>query len=122
MINWLKNLFKDNTPPTTPITEQPEEIPNPKDSKEPWVDIVSIDVDPTNMQVGAIELEWNQPFVNKLIHCGYRGKSDREIVDQWFSHMCRGIAMELWEQEEAIRNSSRYTTVTPIGNGRSEIS
>lgn len=117
MIKWLQNLFKEEQ-----ITTQPDTKPHPRDSDEPWVDIVSIEVDHNNMQVGAIELEWNQSFVNKLQQCGYRGKSDREIVDQWFSHMCRGIAMELWEQEEAIRNSSRYTTVTPIGNGRSEIS
>ena len=50
---------------------------------EPWVGIISMDVDPENMHQGAFELDWNDKFVANLIRAGYQGKpedTDAEIV------------------------------------------
>lgn len=88
--------------------------------KEPWVTIVSIDLDPNNVGNGAIELDWNEFFVAKLVRAGYQGKDDASIVDQWFQSVCRNVLLENFEQAEA--NNVGPTTRVDLGNGRTEVS
>jgi hypothetical protein len=92
---------------------------------EPWVSVVSMDVDPQNLNQGAFELDWNEIFVARLVKAGYMIKptdTDAEIVDRWFQNVCRNVAMETWEQEQAIRNSGIYVQRRDIGDNRTEIS
>jgi len=49
---------------------------------------------------------------------GYQGKTDADMVDQWFQGICRNIVMETYEQEQ----SDPHTRKVDLGNGRSEIS
>lgn len=88
---------------------------------EPYVAILNMDVDPDNIHQGAFELDWNEKFVANLIRAGYQGKTDNDIVDQWFQAVCRNVVLETYEQQEAV-NMSRYTNVRNIGDGRSEVS
>jgi hypothetical protein len=47
------------------------------------------------------------------------------IVDRWFQTVCRNIALEVYEQEQADpdnRGDLRQIRRKDIGNGRSEIS
>lgn len=88
---------------------------------DPWVQVLSIDVDKDNPGQGAFELDWNDIFVARLIKSGYQGKTDQDIVDNWFKTICRNIIQENFEQEQAdpeIRASNRRD----LGNGRTEIS
>lgn len=93
---------------------------------EPWVGILSMDIDPENLHQGAFELDWNDKFVANLIRAGYQGKptdTDAEIVDRWFQNICRHVVMETWEQEQA--NNPEYNRVVKsrnLGDGRSEVS
>jgi len=92
---------------------------------EPYVAILSLDINPNNLHEGAFELDWNEKFVANLIRAGYMMKkddTDADIVDRWFQNVCRHVVMETWEQEEAIRDSVRYTREKDIGGGRKEIS
>ena len=92
---------------------------------EPWVTIVSMDIDPNNLHQGSFELDWNDKFVFNLIRAGYQLKqedTDAEIVDRWFQNVCRHVVMETWEQEEAMKKSGIYVRTTDIGNGRTEVS
>jgi hypothetical protein len=89
---------------------------------EPYVTILSMDIDPSNLHQGAFELDWNEIFVARLIKAGYQGKVDADIVDQWFQNVCRHVVMETWEQEQAIKNSGIWVQSKDIGNGRSEVS
>ena len=92
---------------------------------EPYVAILSMDLDPTNLHQGSFELDWNEIFVARLVKAGYmkdRNDSDADIVDRWFQNVCRHVVMETWEQEEAIRRSGIYVQSRDIGDGRSEIS
>jgi hypothetical protein len=134
MFNKLKNMFKS--------TEQPNPIPNeikkatkkktPKSEKElatergdPYVAILGMDVDPENIHAGSFELDWNEKFVANLIRAGYVGKTDSDIVDQWFQNVCRHVVMETWEQEQAMNpepNPQRFTRSRDLGNGRTEVS
>jgi hypothetical protein len=88
---------------------------------DPYVAILSMDVDPENIHQGAFELDWNEKFVANLIRAGYVGKTDADIVDQWFQNVCRHVVMETWEQEQAM-NPTRFTRSRDIGNGRTEVS
>ena len=95
------------------------------DKKEPYVNIVSLDVDLDNLHQGAFELDWNEIFVARLVKAGYMIKkddTDAEIVDRWFQNVCRHVVMETWEQEEAIAKSGMWVRSTDVGNGRSEVS
>lgn len=88
---------------------------------EPYVAILGMDIDPENLHQGAFELDWNEKFVANLIRAGYVGKTDSDVVDQWFQNVCRHVVMETWEQEQAI-NPQRYTRTRDLGNGRKEVS
>lgn len=91
--------------------------------REPYVSIISVDLDPTNIGNGAFELDWNEYFIAKLIRSGYKGADDAQIVDQWFQDVCRNVVLETFEQYEA--NNPRPVSgiqKKDIGSGRTEVS
>lgn len=115
----IDKLFgkKVEEPTLNPEPEKPTEVPKvkkprtPKPKKtakeianeknEPWVNIVSVELDPDNIGAGAFELDWNDKFVANLVRAGYKGKTDQQIVDQWFQDVCRNVVLETYEQEMA---------------------
>ena len=109
--------------------EQPKEAKAPKKTEkelatergEPYVAILGLEIDADNMHQGAFDLDWNEKFVANLLRAGYAGKTDADIVDQWFQNVCRHVVMETWEQEQAM-NPNRYTRERDLGCGRKEIS
>ena len=96
------------------------------ENNEPYVAILTMDIDPANLHQGAFELDWNEIFIARLVKAGYMMKptdADSDLVDRWFQNVCRHVVMETWEQEQAIRNSgSQYVRARDIGDGRTEIS
>jgi hypothetical protein len=88
---------------------------------EPYIAILSMDVDPENLNAGSFELDWNEKFVANLIRAGYQGKTDEDLVDQWFQNVCRNVVLETFEQDQAM-NMSRFTNERNLGNGRKEVS
>ena len=93
---------------------------------EPYVNILSMDVDPENMQNGAFELDWNDKFVANLVRAGYQKDpkdTDAAIVDRWFTAVCRNVVLETYEQYEAMNpERDRVVKTRNIGDGRSEVS
>ena len=93
---------------------------------EPWVDIISMDIDPANLNQGAFELDWNDKFIANLVRAGYKMKetdSDSDLVDRWFQNVCRNVVLETWEQEQAQDpQRDRVVKTRNIGDGRSEVS
>lgn len=90
---------------------------------EPYVSILSVELDPDNIGSGAFELDWNDKFLAQLVRAGYQVKPnepENEIVDRWFQDVCRNVVLETFEQMEA--NNPRGTARKDIGNGRTEIS
>jgi hypothetical protein len=137
MFDKLKNLFKKK--------EQPkQEAPKKREKKaeltekekataagEPYISILKVDVDPNNINSGSFELDWNDKFVANLVRAGYQIKPDEEdstIVDRWFQTVCRNIALEVYEQQNADLTARAYNDVRPPSNrrpldsGRSEFS
>lgn len=88
---------------------------------EPWISVLNVDIDPNNPGAGAFELDWNDIFVARLIKAGYQGKTDQDIVDNWFRDVCRNVVMETYEQEQADPEK-RANNKKDLGNGRTEIS
>ena len=90
---------------------------------EPYIKILSMDVNPDNLHEGAFELDWNSIFVTRLVKAGYMLKkedSDAEIVDRWFQNVCRHVVMETFEQEEAMNPQARFIRSRDLGDGRRE--
>jgi hypothetical protein len=126
----LKKSFEKKKP-----TEAKAETPRPKKKSEkdlttergePFVTILSMEIDPENMQSGAFELDWNDKFVANLVRAGYQMNpkdTDADIVDRWFTAVCRNIVLETYEQEQAMNpERDRVIKSRNIGDGRSEVS
>ncbi len=64
--------------------------------KEPWVDVVKVNVNDGNVRNGFFELDWNELFINKLRAEGYgvNGDPDEDVVDRWFRELCAGIVID----------------------------
>jgi hypothetical protein len=135
MFDKLKNVFAKKTEvKAPPVPKEPKEPKSPKktakeiatDAKEPYVSILSMEVDPDNLHQGSFELDWNDIFVARLVKAGYMMKkedTDAEIVDRWFQNVCRHVVMETWEQQQAMNpQQARFTQSRDLGGGRREVS
>ena len=123
----IKKLIKDlfGTKLESPVIKEQKAKKTPKELAtergEPWVEVLSMEIDKDNPGQGSFELDWNDKFVANLIRAGYQGKTDQDIVDNWFRTVCQNVVMENYEQEQADP-SNRATNRRDLGNGRTEIS
>jgi hypothetical protein len=138
MFEKLKNIFKKEGPkveaPQPAPKKEKEKKLTPKElatqANEPYVTVMSMDIDPEDINSGAFELDFNEIFVARLVKAGYMMKkedTDAEIVDRWWTQVCRNVALELYEQQQAdpdnrYRTDMRVVRSKDLGNGRSEIS
>jgi hypothetical protein len=84
---------------------------------EPWVAVVTMDVDYGNMANGNFELDWNDLFTARLVRHGFKGKTDADLVDQWFNDVCRNIVLETYEQGQADLHPTKSNS---LGGGLRE--
>jgi hypothetical protein len=93
---------------------------------EAYVNITNMDVDPENISAGAFELDWNEKFIADLVRHGYmmdKNDTDADIVDRWFTAVCRNVVLETWEQEQAMNpERDRVIKSRNLGDGLSEVS
>ena len=138
MFNLFKNRIKkdkpqepDPVPSTPPKPKRQPKQPKPKPTAkelatkkgQPYISVLAMELSPDNIGIGAFELDWNEIFIAKLLNAGYKGTSEEEIVDQWFTDICRNVVMETYEQYEA--NSPRPVSGVQrkdIGDDRTEVS
>jgi len=125
MLEKIKDLFKSKKQKeaekykvqAAPL--DPKEAANAK--KEPWVTVLQTHVNPESPKNGFFELDWNEYFVLMLRNNGYTGVTEEEIVDQWFSDLCREVGSE--DNVPGMdRRGSGYINVNNLGNGRTEVS
>jgi hypothetical protein len=97
----------------------------------PYVNILKMELDPYDINSGAFELDWNDKFVLNLIRAGYKIRdddSDTIIVERWFQSVCRNVALELYEQQQAdpenraMASEMRVVRAKDLGDGRTEVS
>jgi hypothetical protein len=129
MFNWLKKTkveTKKESITTKSKKKTAKEIAT--EAGEPYVSVVTVELDPNDVGNGAFELDWNEIFVAKLVKAGFMQKkddTDAEIVDRWFQSVCRNILNENYEQWEAnqpVDARPRRVDRNDLGNGRAEIS
>jgi hypothetical protein len=143
LFDKLKNVFGTKEVPSDNGLPKPKKTPKMPKVKEPvkeltakekasadgepYINILSMDVDPNDINAGAFELDWNDKFILNLIKAGYKYKetdTDVDLVNRWFSQVCRNVALEVYEQEQADpeHRDLRKMTTKDIGNGRTEVS
>lgn len=108
--------------PAIPATSAKEEATLRGD---PWVGVISVELDAENVGNGAFELDWNDKFLARLVRAGFQRKpneSESVIIDRWFQEVCRNIIMENFEQFEAnLPRDARAIQRKDLGDGRAEI-
>lgn len=136
MFEKLKKIF--NKEPAT-VKEAPTAAPKAKTPKksakdiateagEPYVAILSVELDPDNIGNGAFELDWNDKFITNLVRAGYQQKPGEEetvIVDRWFADICKNILnenFEQWEANQPYDARPREINRKDVGDGRTEVS
>ena len=132
--NVLPETHPEPTIPPVKAPRKPKPAPEltPKElatSKgEPYIAILSVDLDPVDINNGAFDLDWNDKFIINLIKQGYKydkKDTDQMIVDRWFQTVCRNIALEVYEQEIADpekRDDLRIIQQRDLGGGFTEVS
>lgn len=138
MFNLFKNKIKKEKPqepdpasksPKPKRTHKPAQKPKPTAKElataqgKPYISVLSMDLNQDNIGIGAFELDWNEVFIAKLLKAGYKGTNEEQIVDQWFTDICRNVVLETYEQYEA--NNPRPPTGVKrknLGDGRTEVS
>ena len=117
--------------PRAPKDESPSEKELAEKNNQPYVNVLKMEIDPYDINSGAFELDWNDKFVLNLIRAGYKIReddTDAMIVDRWFQTVCRNIALEMYEQQQAdpenrvVPTDMRVVRQKDLGNGRTEIS
>lgn len=96
----------------------PKELATEK--KEPWVAVLETHVNKENIRNGFFELDWNEYFVVQLRSAGYKGNTDEEIVDAWFSELCRNVGQESGVDME--RRGSGFVNRALRDDGKTEVS
>jgi len=145
MFEKLKNLFKKQE--VIPEVKKEKKPRKPKEKKvvaeltekekatqagEPYVNILRMEIDPNDINSGSVELDFNDKFVLNLIRAGYKMKetdTDNDIVDRWWTNLCRATVLETFEQEMAdpekrvnSNNDMRNVRTKDLGDGRTEVS
>ena len=70
-----------------------------------YVRVVGMELDEETPGQGFFELDFNDNFVEYLAQNGYEGVEPDQIVDNWFSDLCKNIVLNDLEDEEGIRKS-----------------
>lgn len=143
MFDKIKNLFKKPEPvkpvqqkkPRQPKKKKEDSVLSDKEkaTKEgmPYVNILKMELDPYDINTGAFELDWNDKFVLNLIKSGFKIREDDTdtiIVERWFQTVCRNVALELYEQQQAdpenraMATDMRVVRAKDLGDGRTEVS
>lgn len=123
MLDAVKNLFKKKKIAEV-ATEQAKSAKQLATERgEPYFEVLSMELDPNDINNGAFEFDWNDKMIADLVRHGYQmdpRDTDADIVDRWFTAVCRNVVLETAEQYEAM--SSRVVKSRDVGDGRSEVS
>jgi hypothetical protein len=114
---------KAATPKLKVKGKSPKEIATEKG--EPYVNIISVELDPSDVGNGAFELDWNDKFIVQLVRAGYQAQANEPenvIVDRWFQTVCRNILQENFEQWEANQPKGRSAVKEDLGDGKTGVS
>lgn len=117
--NFIKKIFSSKNEQTKTAPQlTPKEIATNK--KEPWVNVVNTHINKSNIRNGFFELDWNEYFVLALRNAGYTGETEEQVVDAWFSELCRNVGEE--SGVDMDRRGSGYVNRALREDGLTELS
>lgn len=126
----LFDKFKKKSPKPEEIKEKSAKVAKSAkelatEKGEPYISIVSVELDPNDIGNGAFELDWNDKFIINLVRAGYQRKPNEDeslIVDRWFQDVCRNVVQENYEQWEANYSTTRRYDTQDLGGGKKSVS
>lgn len=62
---------------------------------EPYINVISMEINEEAQ--GAFEFDWNDKFIEILEEAGYVAPSQEQVVDLWFSKVCKSVALEMFD-------------------------
>jgi len=125
---------KEKKPRKPRVKKEPATVSDKQKAEElglPYVNILKMEIDPYDINSGAFELDWNDKFILNLIRAGYKIRdddTDTMIAERWFQSVCRNVALELYEQQQADpenrsqASDMRVVRAKDLGDGRTEVS
>ena len=116
--DFFAQRYKETEAKLNEVLKTPKEIAT--ENKEPWIAVLTTHVNQDNIRNGFFELDWNEYFVLQLRSNGYTGDTEEEIVDRWFSELCRNVGAE--EDIDMSRRGSGYVNKALRDDGLTEIS
>lgn len=134
LFDKIKTAFKkaDTEKVVAPKKEkQPKKELSAKDKAtqagEPYVNVMSMEINPENIHEGSFELDWNSLFITQLVKAGYmkdKNDTDADIVDRWFADVARSVVLEEYDQVQADPSNRDVRNIRQrnLGNGRTEVS
>ena len=93
------DIFKKKKP--TPRKKLTAKEQADKDGK-PYVEVLSTNIDPERPTEGYFELDWNDKFITQLVRAGYKGDKQEDIIDSWFTDLCRQMLIIENEKDNFI--------------------
>lgn len=94
---------------------------------EPWVNVIDMKLNQAKPGEGNFELDWNDIFIEYLAEAGYVSPNPEEVVDMWFSELCKNVALEAYdgvgdfsERVEEDRDGLTKTKKTKLADGKRE--
>jgi len=121
---FTKKGKPEKTEKSTPKRKTKSEKELATEAGEPWVKVISFEVDPEDPGNGAFEIDYNDKFLSQLVRAGYqkeRNESEDRIIDRWFQDICRNVLMENYEQWEADPKMRPRPNEVKRDDGRSEV-
>ena len=89
--------------------------------EEPYVNVLTLEVNPENAKAGFMELDWNDHFVTFLHGKGYTGESDEAVVNKWFNDVCRTVLVqEIADQDYGMQEQEGEPDVIRFSGNESE--
>lgn len=79
--------------------------------KEPWVKVVHFGVTGSDVKQGDFELDWNEYFIKQLEDQGYLGRSEDEVIQQWFHEVCKNVALDVYN---GVGDFNERTETEPV--------
>jgi len=98
-IMGMFDIFKKKKP--TPRKKLTAKEQADKDGK-PYVEVLSTNIDPERPTEGYFELDWNDKFITQLVRAGYKGDKQEDIIDSWFTDLCRQMLIIENEKDNFI--------------------
>jgi len=121
---FTKKGKPEKTEKSTPKRKTKSEKELATEAGEPWVKVISFEIDPEDPGNGSFEIDYNDKFLSQLVRAGYqkeRNESEDRIVDRWFQDICRNVLMENYEQWEADPKVRPRPNEVKRDDGRSEV-